>query len=142
MLGTRTLPGKPYDGHSLAAQIAQTERLTGRRVTRADADRARRGRRVEREGLEVILSHTRGITLLTIRREMRRRNAIEPVIGTRKRMAFWNATTSPAPRATPSTRSSAPRATTGASALAGEASLALDLACLLGLLALLGILRE
>jgi hypothetical protein len=34
-----------------------------------------------RDGLEVILSHTRGIASPTIRREMRRRNGIEPVIG-------------------------------------------------------------
>ncbi|PRX31875.1 transposase, IS5 family [Meinhardsimonia xiamenensis] len=81
VLGARTLPGNPYDGHSLAAQIDQTERLTGRRVKRVYADRGYRGHGVEREGLEVILSHTRGITSPTIRREMRRRNAIEPVIG-------------------------------------------------------------
>jgi IS5 family transposase len=81
VLGARTLPGNPYDGHSLAAQIAQTERLTGRRMRRAYVDRGYRGHGVEREGLEVILSHTRGITSPTIRREMRRRNAIEPVIG-------------------------------------------------------------
>ncbi|PRX28360.1 IS5 family transposase, partial [Meinhardsimonia xiamenensis] len=81
VLGARTLPGNPYDGHSLAAQIAQTERLTGRRVKRAYVDRGYRGHGVEREGLEVILSHTRGIASPTIRREMRRRNAIEPVIG-------------------------------------------------------------
>jgi IS5 family transposase len=81
VLGARTLPGTPYDGHSLAAQIAQTERLTGRRVKRVYADRGYRGHGVERDGLDVILSHTRGITSPTIRREMRRRNAIEPVIG-------------------------------------------------------------
>jgi IS5 family transposase len=34
-----------------------------------------------REGLQVVVSHTRGITSPTIRREMRRRNAIEPVLG-------------------------------------------------------------
>jgi len=27
VLGARALPGNPYDGHSLAAQIAQTERI-------------------------------------------------------------------------------------------------------------------
>jgi IS5 family transposase len=29
VLGMRTLPGNPYDGHTLAAQMAQTERITG-----------------------------------------------------------------------------------------------------------------
>ncbi len=81
VLGARTLPGNPYDGHSLAAQIAQTERLSGRPVARIYADRGYRGHGVERAGLEVTLCHTRGIASPTIRREMRRRNAIEPVIG-------------------------------------------------------------
>ena len=36
---------------------------------------------MKREGLNITLSHTRGITSPTIRREMRRRNGIEPVIG-------------------------------------------------------------
>ena len=35
VLGVRALPGNPYDGHTLAAQIAQAERLTGERVERA-----------------------------------------------------------------------------------------------------------
>ena len=29
VLGARPLPGNPYDGHTLAAGIAQTERITG-----------------------------------------------------------------------------------------------------------------
>jgi transposase, IS5 family len=35
VLGVRALPGNPYDGHTLAAQIAQVERLKGERVERA-----------------------------------------------------------------------------------------------------------
>src|SRR3712207_1799345 len=35
VLGARALPGNPYDGHTLAAQIAQTERITGVAVERA-----------------------------------------------------------------------------------------------------------
>jgi IS5 family transposase len=119
VLGARTLPGNPYDGHSLAAQIAQTERLTGRRVKRAYADRGYRGHGVEREGLEVILSHTRGIASPTIRREMRPLGAIEPVIGYMKVDSLLFEATLPAPTATRSTRCSAPRATTCASSPAG-----------------------
>ena len=81
VLGARTLPGNPYDGHSLAAQIDQVARLTGRPVRRAYVDRGYRGHGVAREGLQVVVSHTRGMTSPTIRREMRRRNAIEPVLG-------------------------------------------------------------
>ena len=81
VLGAKTLPGNPYYGHSLAAQIDQVARLTGRPVQRAYVDRGYRGHGVAREGLQVVVSHTRGITSPTIRREMRRRNAIEPVLG-------------------------------------------------------------
>ena len=81
MPGAMTLPGNPYDGHSLAGQIDQVARLTGRDIRRAYVDRGYRGHGIERDGLEITPSHTTGITSPTIRRERRRRNAIEPVIG-------------------------------------------------------------
>ena len=81
VLGAMALPGNPYDGHSLAGQIDQVACLTGVAVRRAYADRGYRGHKITRKGLDIILSHTRGIASPTIRREMRRRNAIEPVIG-------------------------------------------------------------
>ena len=81
VLGARTVPGNPYDGHTLAGQIDQVEALTGHRVRRAYVDRGYRGHKLERDGLTVVVSHTRGIVSPTVRREMRRRNAIEPVIG-------------------------------------------------------------
>ncbi len=77
--GTRALPGNRYDGHTLAAGIAQAERLTGVGIERAYVDRGYRGHDADRA--RVILSgQKRGITP-TVRRERRRRNAIEPVIG-------------------------------------------------------------
>ena len=81
VVGAQSLPGNPYDGHTLGNQIDQVERLTGIPVQRAYGDRGYRGHKVEREGLDVIITHTRGIISPTIKREMRRRSAIEPVIG-------------------------------------------------------------
>lgn len=81
VLGARSLPGNPYDGHSLAGQIDQVEQLTGTSVRRAYVDRGYRGHRVERDGLDITISQTRGIASPTIRREMRRRSGIEPIIG-------------------------------------------------------------
>lgn len=81
VLGTMALPGNPYDGHTLERQIDQVAKLTGRAVNRAYVDRGYRGHKMKREGLAITVSHTRGITSPTIRREMRRRNGIEPVIG-------------------------------------------------------------
>ena len=81
VLGVQVLPGNPYDGHTLADQIDQVARLTSTAVRRAYVDRGYRGHKIEREGLDITISHTRGITSPTVRREMRRRNGIEPVIG-------------------------------------------------------------
>jgi IS5 family transposase len=81
-LGARSLPGNPHDGHTLAAQITQTERLTDVEVERAYVGRGYRGH--DADGARVILSgQKRGLTP-TIRRERRRRNASEPVIGQMK----------------------------------------------------------
>lgn len=81
VLGALSLPGNPYDGHTLGNQLDQVARVTGRKPARAYVDRGYRGHGVDREGLEVHVSYTRGIVSPTIRRELRRRNAIEPVIG-------------------------------------------------------------
>lgn len=81
VLGALSLPGNPYDGHTLGAQLDQVARITGKKPARAYVDRGYRGHGLNRDGLEVHVSHTRGITSPTIRRELRRRNGIEPVIG-------------------------------------------------------------
>ena len=79
VLGARTLPGNPYDGHTLADQIAQAEHITGVEIERAYVDRGYRGHDAD-ETRVFVSGQKRGITP-TIRRERRRRSAIEPVIG-------------------------------------------------------------
>jgi IS5 family transposase len=79
VLGARSLPGNPFDGHTLAAQIAQTERLTRTRIERAYVDRGYRGHDADK-GRVFVSGQKRGLTP-TIKRELRRRSAIEPVIG-------------------------------------------------------------
>jgi IS5 family transposase len=79
VLGVRALPGNPYDGHTLAAGIAQAERVTGVEIERAYVDRGYRGHDADKTRV-VLSGQKRGVTP-TIRRERRRRNAIEPVIG-------------------------------------------------------------
>jgi IS5 family transposase len=79
VLGARSLPGNPFDGHTLAAQIAQTERLTGVPIERAYVDRGYRGHDADKQRV-FVSGQKRGVTP-TIRREIRRRAGIEPVIG-------------------------------------------------------------
>jgi IS5 family transposase len=80
IVGMQALPGNPYDGHTLSGQIEQVERLTGVTVERAYVDRGYKGHKHEGKA-KVYIAHTRGITSPTIKRELRRRNAIEPIIG-------------------------------------------------------------
>jgi IS5 family transposase len=56
--------------HTFGNQIDQAEPLTGISVRRADVDRGCRGHKVDRDGLDVIISNTRGLTSPTIKREM------------------------------------------------------------------------
>ena len=74
------LPGNPYDGHTLSGQIEQVERLPGVTVERAYADRGYKGHKHGGKA-KVYIAQTCGITSPTIKRELRRRNAIEPIIG-------------------------------------------------------------
>jgi hypothetical protein len=97
--------GQHCGGHSLAGQLDQVARLTGRPVSRAYVDRGYRGRGLRRDGPEVVLSHSRGIASPTIRREMRRRNALELV------PVCLSETASSGRKATPYTPSSALSAT-------------------------------
>jgi IS5 family transposase len=80
IIGMQALPGSPYDGHTLTGQLEQVERLTGIAVERAYVDRGYRGHKHSGKA-KVYIAHTRGITSPTIKRELRRRNAIEPIIG-------------------------------------------------------------
>jgi IS5 family transposase len=80
IVGMQSLPGNPYDGHTLTGQIEQVERLTGIAVERAYVDRGYRGHKHSGKA-EVYIAHSRGISSPTIKRELKRRNAVEPIIG-------------------------------------------------------------
>jgi IS5 family transposase len=90
VLGARRLPGNPFDSHTPAAQIAQTERITGVTIERASVDPGDRAhdaqdrRSGEPQQSRVFLSGQRRGVTPTIRREIRRRAGIEPVIGQMK----------------------------------------------------------
>lgn len=73
------LPGNPYDGHTLGAVIAATERLTGRSIERAYVDKGYRGHKTENPRRVFISGQKRGV-FGSIKRELRRRSAIEAAI--------------------------------------------------------------
>jgi len=80
VLHAKALPGNPYDGHTLAAVIAETEKLTGCEVERAYVDKGYRGHNITNPRRVFISGQKRGV-FSVIKRELRRRSAIEPVIG-------------------------------------------------------------
>src|SRR5204863_2424866 len=80
VLHARALPGNPYDGHTLGAVIEATERLTARAIERAYVDKGYRGHHTPNPRRVFMSGQKRGV-FGVIKRELRRRSAIEPVIG-------------------------------------------------------------
>ena len=80
VLHAAALPGNPYDGHTLRTVIEDTQRLTGREIERAYVDKGYRGHDVPTPRRVFISGQKRGV-FGAIKRELRRRSAIEPVIG-------------------------------------------------------------
>ena len=80
VLHAKALPGNPYDGHTLAAVIEGTEKLTGCEVERAYVDKGYRGHETANPRRVFISGQKRGV-FGAIKRELRRRSAIEAVIG-------------------------------------------------------------
>jgi len=76
VLHARTLPGNPYDGHTLGAVIEATERLTGREIERAYVDKGYRGHDAPNPRRIFISGQKRGV-FGRIKRELTRRSAIE-----------------------------------------------------------------
>ena len=74
------MPGSPYDGHTIQQQIDQVERMTGVTVERAYVDLGYRGHNYKGKA-EVYLPRDRSVTSPAIKKERRRRSAIEPIIG-------------------------------------------------------------
>src|SRR5258705_9529926 len=74
------MPDNPYDGHTLRDVIERTETLTGCPIERAYVDKGYRGHDVQNPRRVFISGQKRGV-FGVIKRELRRRSAIEPIIG-------------------------------------------------------------
>jgi IS5 family transposase len=78
----KALPGNPYDGHTLAAVVPEMEALIGNAIERILADKGYRGHNAPLDyKFKVFTSGQRRRMTPKIKRELRRRSAIEPVIG-------------------------------------------------------------
>lgn len=82
VLAAKALPGSPYDGHTLSAVIPHVEGIVGNEIKRIIADKGYRGHGLPAPyDMRVFVSQQkRGVTP-AIKRELKRRSAVEPVIG-------------------------------------------------------------
>lgn len=77
----KALPGNPYDGHTLATVIPDMEALVGNTIARILADKGYRGHNAPPDHkLRVFISGQKRGGTPKIKRELRRRAAVEPVI--------------------------------------------------------------
>jgi transposase, IS5 family len=80
VLHAKALHGNPFDGHTLGPVITDLERLTGVETRSIHVDKGYRGHTHAHKFRVWISGRVRGATA-AIRREMKRRAAVEPVIG-------------------------------------------------------------
>jgi IS5 family transposase len=81
-LHAKALPGNPYDGHTLAAVIPEMEAMIGNGIDRILADAGYKGHNAAlNHRFKVYTSGQKRRMTPAIKREMRRRAAIEPIIG-------------------------------------------------------------
>jgi IS5 family transposase len=80
VLHAKAFHGRPYDGHTLGTVIAETQALTGVEIKRAYVDKGYIGHDAPKP-LRVYRSGQKRGVFGQIKRELRRRAAIEPVIG-------------------------------------------------------------
>jgi transposase, IS5 family len=80
VLHAKALHGNPFDGHTLGPMVADMEKLTGIEAQRIHVDKGYRGHNHPSK-FRVWISGQVRRTTATLRREMKRRAAVEPVIG-------------------------------------------------------------
>jgi len=80
VLHSKALHGNPFDGHTLGPVITELERQTGVTARRIHVDKGYRGHNHKEKFRVWISGQLRRVTR-PIRREMKRRAAVEPVIG-------------------------------------------------------------
>lgn len=80
ILHAKAFHGNPYDGHTLKEVVEETEALTGREIERVYVDKGYRGHSVENPRRVFKSGQKRGVHG-QIKKELRRRSAIEATIG-------------------------------------------------------------
>jgi IS5 family transposase len=80
-VGSKSFIGNPYDGHTLAAQMKQVEKLLGKQVKEVHVDMGYRGHDYKGKAAIHVDKRQRGRTAQSLWRRMKHRAAVEPSIG-------------------------------------------------------------
>ena len=80
IIGAKSFFGNPFDGKTLKEAVEQTEEITGQEVKRIGVDRGYRGKGHHPEGKETHIAGGK-VKEARVKRFMKRRSSIEPVIG-------------------------------------------------------------
>lgn len=80
IVGLDAVHGNPYDGATLRNALTKTEHLTATKLYQAVVDKGFRGATHHPADVEVVVAGTRNLTR-TLKRLLKRRSVIEPVIG-------------------------------------------------------------
>ena len=80
VLAAKTFGGNPHDGHTLADTVAQAAQMTGVEPERIYADKGYRGHDYEGDASVMLSGRKRGLSP-QMKRELKRRSAIEATIG-------------------------------------------------------------
>ena len=80
IIGARSFFGNPFDGKTLREAVKQTEVITGEEVKRIAVDKGYRGKVHHPSGKETLVSGSK-VKGRGMRKFLRRRSSIEPVIG-------------------------------------------------------------
>ena len=80
VVGAQAVHGNPFDGHTLKDQIEQVKRLTQLKPEKAFVDNGYRGKKHHPQGMETIVCGKKTKNRV-LRKQMKRRSSIEPIIG-------------------------------------------------------------
>lgn len=80
VLAAKSFEGNPYDGHTLAATVDQAVEISGVDPDRIYVDKGYRGHDYKGPGSVMVAGSKRGLTAI-MKRELKRRSAIEATIG-------------------------------------------------------------
>lgn len=80
VLAAKSFPGNPYDGHTLNDTVDQATGMTGIEPERIYVDKGYRGHDYKGNAAVMVSGHKRGLTP-QMKRELKRRSAIEATIG-------------------------------------------------------------